>query len=276
MKTYPIVSLLFALPFQVQAATLLLPATPASATSQDPATNPNLNLTVGAIASVRIDTTHPGTATSGAYVASARGGVAISALIGLASVKLATHTTIDSSSIRFGTSTTTSGLVGALIGNTVLNTIVGAGLAPTWSATIDLSDLGLNLAPATTYDFTFNLAQTTSLLGNISPAVLNRFTVSVDDTVGVLTPQVLGLTDLTTSNGTARFRFTTGATVNDPKIVLGASALLDTDLLGGLVGQANPNLYTVSGLNVTAVPEPDVFLLFSMVGTILLFRRRQR
>lgn len=274
MKTYPLVSILLALPFQVQAATLLLPASPASATSPNPATNPNISTGVPGVATVSLDTTHAGTATSGAYVASATGGVSIALLSNLATAKLATHTTIGPSDIKFGTSTTSTGALGLITGNNaILGSAVGAGLSPQWSATIDLSDLGINLVASGTYEFSFNLAQTTSLLGDISPAVLNRFTVSVDDTVGVVSADVLGLTSLTSSNGVATFRFTTGSSVNDPKIRLGASALLDTDLLGGLLGQPNPTLYTVSGLNLTAVPEPDVCLLFGMVGTLLLIRR---
>lgn len=260
--------MLLALPFQLQAATLLLPATPASATSPNPTA---LALTVG-VASVYLDGTNAGTASSGAYDLTATGGTRIS-VVALGTVRLQAHTTVDSTGIKFGTSTIGNGGLLSSIGTVLTNTIT-AGLVPQWSATIDLSDLGLNLVPNGTYEFKFNLAQTASLLGNIAPAVLNRFSVSVEDTVGTINAQVLGLTDLTSTNGTATFRFTTGATVNDPSIRLSGSALLNTSLLGGLLGQTNPDLYTVSALNLTPVPEPDVFLLFGMVGIVLIFRRR--
>ncbi len=276
MKTYRILPVLLALPFHLQAATLLLPSTPVSASSPNPATDPNLNVSIPFVASIFVDTTHEGTSASGAYSASATGGTSISLAGGLIGARLATHTTVGPTDIKFGTTTTYTGAVGSILANSsILSAVVGAGLAPEWSATIDLNDLGLNLQPSTTYDLSFNLAQTTSLLGDISPAVLNSFTVSVDHSAGVLPAQVLGLLDATSSSGLARFRFTTGSTIVDPTLQIGASALVDTDLLGGLLGQPNPTLYTLSGFNLTAIPEPNVVTLFGLFGVALLFRRRQ-
>ncbi|GAA5120635.1 hypothetical protein JIN84_05830 [Luteolibacter yonseiensis] len=276
MKKNILVALLLALPVQLQAATVLLPVSNVTATSPDAAVpaNADVNLSLAGLANVGVNLTHNTNTVSGAYTATA-GGSASVGLILAGTLKLFSNTIIGPSSIQFGTNRSTSGLVGVL-GNNILGPIVNAGLTPQWSATIDLGDVGLNLAPSTTYDFTFNLAQTTSLLGNLSPAVLNRFSVSVNDSVGNVPAQVLGLTDLTASNGTARFRFTTGTSVVDPKLRLSASALLDTDLLGSLVGQPNANLYTVSGLNITAIPEPDIIPLMGLFGIILLFRKRQR
>jgi hypothetical protein len=277
MNTKTMIAMMLALPFQLQAATLILPATPATANSQNPSINPNVNVSIPAVATIQLDTVNAGTATTGAYTASATSGAYVALPLNLATLRLSSRTVINSSSITFGTTTTTTGVVGNILNSApILSALVGANLTPQWSATIDLGDLGLNLQPSTTYDFNFSLAQNTSLLDNISPAVLNRFSVSVNDTSGTLPAQLLGLTDLTAASGTARFRFTTGAVVTDPTIRLSASALLDTDLLGSLLGTPNPNLYTVSNLNLTAIPEPQILPLLGIFGIVLLFRKRQR
>lgn len=276
MKKYHLIPLLFTVPLQLHSATVVLPSIEVAASSPNPSVAPTANVSILGIADIAVDIANAGTTTSGAFGASAIGGTSITLLGDTVGAELVTHTSIASSGITFGTRTTYTGDVGQILANSaILSNIVGADLAPEWEATIDLTALGLNLSPSTTYALSFNLIQSTSLLGNLSPALFDTFTVAVGDSSGVLPAQFLGLTDFTASSGTATFTFTTGATVEDMTLTFGASALLDTDLLGDVLGAPNQTLYSMSNINFDVVPEPGVFTMLGVVGVAFAIRRRR-
>jgi hypothetical protein len=280
MRSLGLLILIPATSLSLNAAIVTLPAVPVIAESPDPTA---VGVTVGGLATVAVDPVNPGTASSGAYSARAVGGVEVELLPifplpPAASVILSTQTEITSSAINFNSHSDISGIVGQILSSTViLNNIIGAGLIPQWEASINLTSLGLNFDPSTDYSLTFNLVQSNSLLGNLSPAVLNQITASVGDSGGTLPAQVLGITDLFGSAGTVVLNFSTNATIDGPVVAtFGGSALLTTGLLGSVLGTANNTLYSISNINVNPIPEPSSWALSAVfIGSFVLRRKRQ-
>lgn len=286
MKTKTLLFAALAAPCILHAATITLPVTPALATSPDAATDPDLvDVPAGLLVNASIDVSNAGSSTSGSWTGTATGGTSISLLNGLggslAGLDLNTRTSVSTDAIRFGTVTTSSGTVGALLSALNLDSVVSAGLVQTWSATVDLSALGLAPVPNTTYDLSFDLSQSTSLLGNLSPAVFNNLTATVGDSSGTygqgaLPAGLLGITDLFGGSGVATLRFTTGSVINGPVVAtFGATAVADTDLLDGLLNVPDTTLYTLSGFDIAAVPEPGSLAVFASLAGLALMRRKR-
>ena len=288
MKTKLLLFAALAAPCGLHAATIALPVTPTFAISPDAGINPDISVSAGTMVNASIDTTHAGSTNTGDWAAAATGGTSVTLLGGLggmitlAGLDLNTRTTLATDAIRFGTVTTSSGMAGSLLSALNLQTIVGAGLVQTWSATVNLSALDLVFAPETTYSLTFDLTQSTALLGNLSPAVFNNFTATVGDNGGTygqgsLPAGLLGITDIFGESGKATLQFTTGSVMDGPVIAtFGASAAADTDLLDGLLRSSDTTLYTISGLDIQAVPEPSSIGMFVAFASLGLLRRKVR
>ncbi len=286
MKTIKLLFAAFAAPLTLQAATISLPAGTTNATSPDPAIAGNVVVNAGTLINAEVDITNTGNATTGSWSGSGRGGTSIDLvnILGnpVASVDLRTQTSMTSTAINFNAVSTTSGTLGLVLGAVNLQSVVGAGLIQTWGASVNLTQLGLNFDANTTYSLTFDLTQSTSLLGQLSPAVFNNFSATVGDQggtygQGVLPAGLLGITDIFGGSGTATLTFTTDAVIDGPVIArFGATALADTDLLGGLLGVPNSTLYSISGLEVNSVPEPSAAAMMALIAGFLgIFRKRR-
>lgn len=276
----------FAAPLSLQAATINLPAGTTNANSPDPSIAGTVVVNAGPLINAEVDITNTGNATTGSWSGSGRGGTSIDLvnILGnpVASVDLRTQTSMTSTAINFNAISTTSGTLGLVLGAVNLQSIVGAGLIQTWGASVNLTQLGLNFDANTTYSLTFDLTQSTSLLGQLSPAVFNNFSATVGDQggtygQGALPAGLLGITDIFGASGTATLTFTTDAVIDGPVIArFGATALADTDLLGGLLGVPNSTLYSISGLEVNSVPEPAAAALAAVFAGLLVIRRKRR
>ncbi len=276
----------FAAPLSLQAATINLPAGTTNANSPDPSIAGTVVVNAGLLINAEVDITNTGNATTGSWSGSGRGGTSIELVNGLgnpvAAVDLRTQTSMTSTAINFNAISTTSGTLGLVLGAVNLQSIVGAGLIQTWGAAVNLTALGLNFDANTTYNLTFDLTQSTSLLGQLSPAVFNNFSATVGDQggtygQGALPAGLLGITDIFGASGTATLTFTTDAVIDGPVIArFGATAIADTDLLGGLLGVPNSTLYSISGLDVNSVPEPAAAALAAVFAGLLVIRRKRR
>lgn len=279
MKTKLFTLAACALPAALTAATIDLPPVPATATSPNPSVNGNLIIGLPPALGAYIDTVNAGTASSGAWNGSATGSTSIGvALVGGADLR--TQTMLGTGAIDFNTITSYTGLLGNVLDALELTDIVGAGaLIQSWEASVNLTGLGFVLNPSTAYALTFDLTQSTSLLGNLSPAVFNSFTVEVGDSSGVMPAGLLGITDIFGGSGTVTFEFTTGAVIDGDVIAtFGATALADTNtnvqLLEALLGaNGTSTLYSISG--ITLIPEPGTGVLALSCAGLLALRRRR-
>jgi hypothetical protein len=279
-------ALFFAGMMSTYAVTVALPNPGATATSPDASIDPNISVSAGLLVTAAVDLDNAGTASSGAWSGFGQGGTSVellSVLPGppLAGLDLQTQTAMTPGAINFNAVTTTSGLVGNLLAALDLDAIVGAGLVQTWGASVNLSQLGLSFDPNTTYALSFDLTQSTSLLGQLSPAVFNDFTATVGDNSGTygqgaLPAGLLGITDIFGGQGRATLTFTTGGTIDGDVIAnFGADAVADTDLLGGLIGAPNTTLYSIGGVDVTPIPEPGMAVLCGIFAGVVALRRRR-
>lgn len=266
-------------PLGLHAAPITFPASTITANSPAPT---QVGVSVAGLATVAIDSVNSGTASGGSWQAEATGGVNVALLPvfplpSLGAIALTTRTQVTNSQLNFNTHTEVTGVVGSILGSApILTNIVGAGFTPQWEATVNLNDLGLNLTPSTQYALTFDVSQSNSLLGNLSPSILNRITASVGDSTSVFPAQVLGLTDLVGSTGKLTLNFTTDPTIDGPiTATFGGSALLNTTLLGSILGSADTNLYSLSTINVVPIPEPATWVFSAIFAGSAVLRRRR-
>lgn len=214
--------------------------------------------------------------------------------LALATVDTRTQTSFTPTSVTFGINTTVTGLLGSTIAT--LSTQVGAlAAAQSWSATVNATTAGapngLVFVPGQ-YVLSFNIAANTGLLDGgtdlVDLNVLNSLTLIARDGNGTIdssaiTPGLLGLVDLSDPNDgliKVNFTFTIDAPVNGSVFIdFQANNILatDTDLLSGLLGSTNTNaaIYTLSGFDVSPVPEPSHGML-AMVSLLAILRWRRR
>ncbi|MFD0892981.1 hypothetical protein ACFQ5Q_05075 [Luteolibacter ambystomatis] len=179
---------------------------------------------------------------------------------------------LTGSSLQFGVVNT--GLVGDLL-NAGLT-----GLTVDWSSTATFDKVGsqLILQPNTTYRVSFLLDGSNGLLDS-GVAVLPQFHVELLDGAGTnigtassgTLVDVVGLLGSGVPSGVATIDFTTGNTVNSnpASIRFSGSGIANVSVLG-----LGTTFATVSGLNISQVPEPSIFGLVGFSALALLRRKR--
>lgn len=178
--------------------------------------------------------------------------------------------------IAFGLTMDGSNLLGTA-GTLVSNlTGLGVGVLPTWEASLDLS----SLSPNTTYQFDFDLYNSSGVLTGIDANVLDNFTLVFTNGAPInLDNNLLGLTSINGGTDHATHQFTTGADTSGLALTFAASGVVSstTSLLGGILqgGVVSNDIYKISNFSVTPVPETSTAFLLSMAGMTLLIRRRR-
>ncbi|MGC4012954.1 MAG: PEP-CTERM sorting domain-containing protein [Luteolibacter sp.] len=200
--------------------------------------------------------------------ASASGGASV--LLGVS--ESGARINLTGSSLQFGVVNT--GLVGDLLDAGL------TGLTVNWSATATFDKAGnqLVLQPNTTYQVSFLLDGSNGLLDS-GVAVLPQFHVELLDgannNIGTASSgtlvDVVGLLGSGVTSGPVTVSFTTGNTVNSnpASIRFSGSGIANVSVLG-----LGTTFATVSGLNITQVPEPSSFGLIGFSALALLRRKR--
>jgi uncharacterized protein (TIGR03382 family) len=210
------------------------------------------------------------------WSADAQGGARLSAL-GVTLAQTGAQVALSDGALEFNLSNDPDSLLGALG--------VGTSLALSWSATalFDLPGNELLLAPNTTYRIVFDVDGSNGLLDStlgITPAFglefLDGAGNAVDATgggtlVNVIGLELLGVVGSPPESGRAVVDFQTGSSVaaGPAGVRFTGSALLPATALN-----LGTNFASVSGLQISTIPEPATLALAAMGLSCILRRRR--
>lgn len=202
-------------------------------------------------------------------------------------------TQLTPTTVNFNLSTAVGGVVGDVVGTLGAN-LGSLGIAQQWGASVNATSagnggLGMTFASNTTYAFSFDLTANTGLLGGsdlLQANVLNSLTFTARDSNGQIatatgnSPGLLGLVQLTDpEDGRVTFTFTTPGSINGNVFIdIEATNLASTNLnaLSSIIGNTSDTdtIYSLSGFDISVVPEPGSMGLLGL-GALGLLRRRR-
>lgn len=200
-------------------------------------------------------------------------------IVGKADVQLRAFAETNGSSLVFGReiSTTTTGVVGVLTLNGLLNDVLGASIANSWSSTAKLS--GLSLTTGQLYTVNFNVTRAAGLdvnaLSSASFSILNNG-IALQNVESSSLLNVLNIIKAGTGAQPAQFQFYAPAGVTSLDLVFSAATIADVTVLSnGLgTGGGNQNVMTISNISFAPVPEVSSLVLASL-GVLIILRRRR-